>query len=330
MATTSSRRADHNEALRLLEQARLIATQHPEKISATIQGQLYAQLGWVLGYKLGDNKRGLPYSEHAVALLEDSQDRRALARALGRLGANYMRAGRWRDQLACNQRNLKLAIELGDSRSAVVSQINLGVVCGLLGDLNTAIEHTCHALEISMRDGHPQVEPLIRSNLGGLLLEINELSAAKAQLSSAVELATVVGHESILPEAHGLFARLHRTGGNHEKAKHHAQLAIDFAHQSGSTIEIGIAKRHLAVILADAGKESQALDMLRQAKLDLENTDSFEFARTQVAEARLLKRKDSTREWRIATDLFDSARSVFERLGAKRDLAMLNVDNDLR
>src|SRR5262249_29933736 len=143
LGTIYSRKGDPPRAIAEFERGLALArgaawADADPRIPALLDGQL----GWVLGYQQGDNDRGLPHCERAVARLEGTAYRRDLAHALSRLGATYMRAGRFRDQLGCNQRNLAIAEELGDLLMQMVAHINLGVVYSVLGDIAEAIATT--------------------------------------------------------------------------------------------------------------------------------------------------------------------------------------------
>src|SRR4029077_1697313 len=69
-----------------------------EPAEPVLAARLRCTSGWVLGYILGDNEQGRPAVQRAVARLEGTPHLAELASALGALGGNYMRAGRFGDQ----------------------------------------------------------------------------------------------------------------------------------------------------------------------------------------------------------------------------------------
>ena len=176
-------RSENEEARRWYERG----LSEIEESDVTVRAALYANLGSLLGYILSDNQRGLQLCEQAVSLLEGTEHRRELADALSRLGGNYMRAGRWRDQLECNRRHLEIAEGLGDLAAQVGAHVNLGEVHKSLGELEQSLEHTRAALTLCARIGNSSSRALGLSNLGLLLLESGDLRGAEARLTRALE-----------------------------------------------------------------------------------------------------------------------------------------------
>jgi tetratricopeptide (TPR) repeat protein len=295
-----------------------------------ITAALYSSLGWILGYVMTDNQHGLEYGERAVALLERTPHRRDLARALSRLGANYMRAGRWTDQLSCNQRNLQIAEELGDLNMQLTAHINLGVVYGSKGDFERSIEHTEKGLALCARTDAITTSALVRSNLAGYLLELRRIDQAEAHLREAIRIAERVGHFRFLYEAYTFQARLRALAGDLAGAQASAERAVELATDDKPTIDEGVARRILAAVLAQRGEFDQAFPLLARSHMCLGKNDPFEDARTWAAEARAYVARDNPGDAEIAERLRESARAVFTRLGANRDLDKLEDPSEIR
>ncbi len=339
LASCATRRADNTAALEYARRGMAILAPDDELTDAarrnpTVLASLYGGLGWLLGYVMTDNASGLAYSERAVALLERTPHRRELARALSRLGANYMRAGRWSDQLECNQRNLSIGRELGDLFMQMTAHINLGVTYSSMGRFDEAIDHTRRALELARRTSTVTTMALVRSNLGGWLLDRGELDAAAIELDRAVDLGERVGYRRFLPECCGFRARLAVARGDLNAAETAARRALALATGPDPTIEPtideGIAARILAGVLALAGQYDEAEPLLVRARTCLSGSDPFEAARTTAQTARLLALRARPGDRERATSLREEARSVFQRMGAARDLALLDDDREVR
>ncbi|NVB82992.1 MAG: protein kinase, partial [Kofleriaceae bacterium] len=209
LGDAATRRADHPRALHCFESGLALAA--PDGVNLApwalrdprTAALLFGDLGWVAGYRLGDNLRGLPACERAVDLLEGTPYRRELAHALSRLGATYMRASRFRDQLACNQRNLAIGLELADLMMQLTARVNLGVVHGVLGEIDTAIVHTEVARGLARHTGARYVVGLAESNLAGLYLECDRLADAQRCLDEAIVISECAGRRTGLPETYG-------------------------------------------------------------------------------------------------------------------------------
>ncbi len=299
----------------------------------TVVAALYGTLAYLLGYVMTDNASGLAYGERAVALLENGSHRRELAQALSRLGANYMRAGRWNDQLACNQRNLSIGRELGDLSMQMMAHINLGVTYSSMGRYDEAVDHTRRALELARRTSMITTMALVRSNLGGWLVDRGELDAAEAELDRAVDLAERVGNRRFLPECYCFRARIEVARGNLDAAERAARHALALAAgpaPSEPTIDAGIAGRILAGVLALRDQYGKAEELLDRAQTCLDGSDPFEAARTTAQTARMLSLRGGPGDRERAASLRATAREVFQRLGAARDLALLDDDREVR
>lgn len=328
----ASELADNDAAIRCYERGLAIAAPGGELISAaradpTVAARLYGALGWTLGYQLDDNERGLPYSERAVALLEGTGLQRELAKALSRLGGNYMRAGRFLDQLECNQRNLSIGEELGDLEMQKTAHINLGVTHTTQGNIDAAIDHTRKALALCAKTGAVTTMPLVRNNLAGMLLEKGETAEASGQLAEAIRLGQKLGNRRFLPEAYGFAARLAVVAGDLDGAITNANQAVAIAEGAGMTVDEGIARRILGAIQARSGDHAGATGSFTRSRECLATRDPYELARTQAAEARFWRSRGDDE---LAAELRSEAAAAFRRLGAKLELELLDDPHAVR
>ena len=340
LATCATRRSANQEAIDYCHAGLAPLLTDPADINSeltasarahpTVAAALYGSLGWVLGYVMTDNDVGLPCAERAVALLEDTSHRRDLAQALSRLGANYMRAGRWHDQLSCNQRNLQIARELGDLEMQLTASINLGVNYGTLGEIDKAIAHTRQALKLCLRTNAVTTLALVRSNLAGWLIEREETSEGEAHLDQAIEMAERCGNRRFLPEAYGFAARLRDLLGDLDGAEGKARHAVALARSNELTIDEGIAARILALVLLARGELAEAHEQLERSLTCLVGGDEFEHARTEAALARFYLHRGADGDAERGKELREKARQLFDYLGANRDLEVLDDPTDIR
>ena len=305
-------------------EADLAQAETPVRVLAA---RLLGSLGWVVGYEIGDHRRGLPQAERAVALLESQGDVAELAYALSRLAANYMRAGRWRDRLRCNQRHLEIAVMAGDLGRQLIAHINLGANYTTLGELDTAAAHTREALALSNRTSRLSERALAHNNLGIILADAGDDAGARVELEEALRLATRVGYTRFLPETCCTLAQVELRAGDRAEAERCARRALALGRESGSSVDQGVALRHLAVILDRGGAPSQEVqDLLAAAQRCLAG-EPYEEARTWAAESKHAERSGRPAE---AAALRERAAAVFRELGASLDLARLEDLDDLR
>ncbi|HUS63917.1 MAG TPA: protein kinase, partial [Kofleriaceae bacterium] len=292
-----------------------------------VAARLYGSLGWVIGYEIGDHGRGLPCCERAVQLLEGDGDLAELGQALSRLAANYLRAGRWRDRLRCNQRFLVIARALADVDRQMTAHINLGDTFYSLGDLESALSHTRDGLALAIRSGRVSSRALAQSNLGLIMADTGAPGPARRELEQAIELAARVGYTRFLPETFATLARLALRLGDLDTAEAHAAESARLSAEAGSPHNQAVAWRLLAAVLARRGGRDADVDELLRRSLDTLGGDPYERGRTLAVEAKILALRGLDD---AAAGLRDEAAAVFESLGAELDLGRLADPLDVR
>ncbi|HEX5058134.1 MAG TPA: protein kinase [Kofleriaceae bacterium] len=287
---------------------------------------LWASLGWTLGYQLGNIDEGHPYCERAVALLEKTPHKRDLAHVLSRLGGTYMRACRFSDQLRCNQRNLEIAVELGDLDMQLTANINLGVVYGVLGEVQQAVNVTLAARKLATRMSAAASDGLACSNLAGYYLELGRLDEADAILDEGMAILERTGSRYVLCESLVFRARIAAARGKLADARKHAEESLALARQLGNQLDAAIATRVLAALDSRAGDHDAARVRIEEALVLSATHDEFEGIRTRAARARILAlAADPSAESEL-----DDLQWELSRLGTKRDLAVLRDLTEVR
>jgi tetratricopeptide (TPR) repeat protein len=333
LGNAASRRADSVRAIQCFETGLALTAPGDRRTLAAwatrdprTAALLFGSLGWVTGYQLGDNERGLPDCQRAVALLEGTPYRRELAHALSRLGATFMRAGRFRDQLGCNQRNLAIAIEIGDVIMQLLARVNLGVVFGLLGEIDEAIAHSEIARGLAVRSGARDFSGVIESNLAGYYLECGRLDDAQRCLDAGLVISDRAGSRAGLTESYSFVARLHAARGDLAGAERWARRSLALAEELEMRLDQGIALRILAQIEARTDAAA-ALVTIGDAVLRMAGLDAYEQARTEAARARILRRRGDDE---AAAAARTAALAELTRLGACRELEVIDRLDEVR
>jgi eukaryotic-like serine/threonine-protein kinase len=287
---------------------------------------LWGGLGWTLGYQLGNVDEGHPFCERAVAVLEGTTHRRDLAQALSRLGGTYMRACRFADQLRCNQRNLEIAIELGDLHMQVTAQINLGVVHGVLGDIQQAVNATLAARKLASRMSAAASDCLAASNLAGYYIELGRLDEADRLLDEAIAMIERTGSRYVLCESLVFRARIAAARDKLADARVHAEKSLALARSLGNQLDVAIATRILASLDSRAGNHDAARKRIEEALVTATLHDEYEAIRTRAARARILANAgERSADGELADIEYELA-----QLGTKRERLVLRDLREVR
>ena len=289
---------------------------------------LWAELGWTLGYQLGQVEEGHPLVRaRGRACSSPLPHRRDLAHVLSRLGGTYMRACRFADQLRCNQRNLEIAVELADLNMQLTANVNLGVVYGVLGfDLEQAVAATLAARKLAARTGSAASDGLAASNLAGYYIELGRLDEADALLDSAFATIERTGSHYFECESWVFRARIAAARGKLSTARQHAERSLALARSLGNQLDVAVATRILAALDSRIGDHENARQRIEEALVGAVIHDELEAIKTRAARARILAAASEE----TADSELDDLQWELERIGAKRDLAVLRDLHEVR
>jgi CHAT domain-containing protein len=142
-------------------------------------------------FRLGEYSNALHCSSRALDLLTDTGDRNGIIRALYQLADEERRVGKRAEALACLRRALGLTNEPGvQVRNVSAVCTIMGVTCGSLGLLNTALEYHKQALDLALKSGSkPLYVARPYAHIGLLQGKLNLFEESLRSLESSVELA---------------------------------------------------------------------------------------------------------------------------------------------
>jgi class 3 adenylate cyclase/tetratricopeptide (TPR) repeat protein len=300
-ADTHTALGDFDAARADLEAAERIAEHSGDVVArARALGALGALWG---GHR--DYQRGLEFTERAVALLEASGDRRALAEARARLGVILLNLTRMRDSrqelLAARALFREARDEMGDARTVEVLAMNAWISGDGEGALSLAEEATSrlHALgdrgtEVSAlltfaagracQRGWPAGEPLFARALEAALSTHAPAAEAYARVltadvatyfgryglglreaSAGLEIARSIGHREWTAYGLGIVGRIHAVSGDAATARRLHEEMLDTARRLGATFWIAGA-------LANLGADLLLLDDREGARRHLDES----------------------------------------------------------
>ncbi len=269
----------------------------------------------------GDVERGRDYYLRALKISEKLHDYWRMVDIWMNLGIETDIAGNWDDAIVEYGKALAMAKQLGSVRQQAALELALGNVTTKQGDYQSAEMHLSNCVKMA-RD-HKLREHHIAglSSLAHLHLHRREPEAASSLLSEAERLALEMDAKDQLPEIYRGWAQVRRAEEQLQEALGYAERSVNLARGLGLDLEEGMSLRVLGQALLASGQHQPALAAFEQSLSLLADRDPHEAARTKT-------------QWGLAlvpggeadqgTTLLQEARSTFQRLGAKRDLAAVD------
>lgn len=281
--------------------------------------QLWAGLGATLG-ALGRVDEAHPYCERAVAALEGTAFRRDLAHALAALAESHLRACRFAEQRRCIERQLAIARDLEDSRLQLSAYLALGVVHGVLGDLDRAVAATQAALELGGRLELAAASARAASVLAGLYVDLGRLDDAEGLLDEVISTCDGTPDQHHVCTALVHRARALAVRGDLVRARADADRALAMARTLDRPLDAAIALRIVASLASRAGDHDGARSRIEEALVHAVVHDELEGLRTRAARARILANAGDPN----AADELADVRHDLTQLGVRHEVAVLD------
>ena len=284
------------------------------------------RLGGV-AYQKGFLEQASKYVQRSLDIRKRIGDVNAVARSYNNLGLLNWRRGAWSSALDNFTRSVELHGSLGDVEGTIEINSNLGLVYLEQGDFDNAFKSFSQALLSAQRIGHSYHIGLAYLHLArySLFREDWEQVLAYCQKSKVIFDEIGVSEHRVYGEVYSGLACLRL--GNLPEARSAAKNALQYIQSAGSS---GLSEERAHVLrlwsqveLAQGGKLAAAVEGLRQSiHLFGSIGNQVEQARSQVIlSGVVLASGDST----TAQSLLDDARDIFQRLGARIDLARMPV-----
>jgi len=257
----------------------------------------------------GDLEQGRLCFEEARLIYERVENNTALAGALQNLASIALRQGDWFAAQVRYHEALRIAEHIGDIHRCVQIDINLGILMTRQRRYARAEDHLDRAAKRTRQ--HSLHEDLIAAlaSLADLVLREGDVALAEQYLHEAEVVRLELGSEEQLPELLWLRAEAALARGNLREALGLAQSAQEKAQVLQMPFEEGVALRVLGTVLLRDSQQATAITMFEDSLL--QDTDSYEYARTQHCLAQALETTDPVR----SQQLLATVTTVIARLG---------------
>lgn len=267
---------------------------------------------------MGDHQTGQDYYRSARASYEKVHDYWGVMAVSKNSAIELELSGDWAGAVAQYEQALAMARQLGSLRHQVSLELGLGILHTKRGNIDIALTNLSSSLKLARAHAlRGYIVPAL-SSLADLKVRLGEWTAAATSLAEAEALALEMARKDQLREIQASWALVHLAQGEPQAALDYAQRSVALAHDLAMGLEEGSSRRVLGQALSAHGQYEAALAAFEQSLALLADRDPYEAARTRLEWGRALVAHG---EGDRGLALLQAARTVFETLGARRDLA---------
>jgi class 3 adenylate cyclase/predicted ATPase len=269
-------------------------------------------------------RQAIKHRLQALKLYEETGQLIGQADTLNNLAVDYFVNGQWNEAQAQYLACLEIAERIGDVELIAIVHNNLGEVYLTLGDLTEAKLQFQKTIDAAPLLGNVAVAALAEANLGEALALEGRYKEGTDALDRSARALRRIGAQYLLTEVAIRRADLYLHQGKLARAQSHAENALRANEVLQSSSLEARALQTLGLIAIKRRQWHASHDYLQRA-LDrfARAGDLYREAQVRLAIGELLLQSSGERSDRLrARSEIDQAVSIFQRLGAKRDLSI--------
>jgi ATP/maltotriose-dependent transcriptional regulator MalT len=260
------------------------------------------------------------YLLQAAHLCEQTDNELDMGAIQHNIGIFMQTRGDWAAATEAHQKEAELAERLGDRQSQTAAVLSMGILATNRGDAEAASSYLLRSVELARQFNLTEILVKALASLSDLHIRLEAWDAAAASLSEAEALLQELNTPTEQAEIARGWAQVALARGETEQALAFVEQAVQ--HGSAETSEEeGKSRRVLGMVLAARHEHAQAYEALQRSLALLDADYPYEAARTRAAWAQILLVAGGDEQH--ATTLLQAARATFARLGAQRDLALV-------
>jgi predicted ATPase/class 3 adenylate cyclase len=311
-----------------LDKARQIGLQSQAYARQAINPRAIAKAENLLGgvsYRQGETSQAMHHTQMALQQWERMGYSSGVAGALNNLGILEVAAGNWSNALEYFQRSLKVRKDIGDVNGLAMTYNNLGTLAREKGDMKSAESYFRDCLAVAT----PFQLALHRANatmgVAQALFYQGNIKDAQEMLQSGLAQAWEISARDLASEMGRTQAEILIAQGEYEQAFQTAQKAASLAAEIGNRLMEAGAWRIAAKSKLQGGEAEEAMETLQKAWQAIsEADDELETGRIHAQAGTIhlaLGDHDGAQKH------FEVAGEIFNRLGAARDLELLEAQS---
>jgi len=316
-----SRQGSHQSALDWCRAGLDTARRESSQIEVAHGTYLLGTIHWHLGHI----DAMVACSRKSLDLYESLGDLAGQAKTLHNLGIACTESGAWRAALKHFRHAIELENRMGDVHAVAKTTNSLGVLMLHRGETSAAAKAYRRCLDIWKGIDFPIGIALVYSNLSEVCMARQEWEKALRYLHRSEEILQEIESDLFLPEVYRRQALVHLNTDDLAQAKQCVDRSLALANDLDMTMEKGISLRVSGAVHRLSREWEQAENALVQsAEILHEQGNQYQMAETlyQIGKLYLdVTRADDRDATAKAASALESARIIFEKLGAKHALA---------
>lgn len=326
------RLGDYNQAithfqqqLSLAQQAAKDSAQEPAKQARHLASAANASGNLGSIYRmLGNYVKALEFTQQALQIRRDQNDRRGEGLVLANLGNIEAELGKYETAIDLHQQSLKIAQEVGNKQAVVISLNSLGAIHASQGKYDEARRAYEQSLTTAQEIDFRLAMGSALNNLGSVLHTQGNYQQAVKYYQQSLAVAQKFNDPRMLAAALSGLGLGYTSLQDYSKAIEYQQQGLDMAKKLGNLKLEGITSSNLGYTLWRSGNLAAAEKQLRDAlnaleslRLNLDDPDKVSIIDTQLISYNMLQ------QVLVAQNQIEDALEISERSRARAFVELL-------
>ncbi len=218
----------------------------------------YGSLGYF--YINSDNSKALEYTQKALSIRQDINDKAGIATSLNVLGVINYYKGDYFASIDYHIKAMKMREEIGNEAKIATSYNNIALVYLALDDFETALNYLNKALEIRIKTNNQISISIIKGNIGDIYSREGKFKQALNELNKALKISEKMGIDKSAAAIYLIIGRVYISMGDNDKAFYNYMMAKTIYTNLNEKNGIAQAENGIATSYLRRGKNRLAVD----------------------------------------------------------------------
>jgi tetratricopeptide (TPR) repeat protein len=255
-----NRRSEPQEALRLAEMGRAVATAQGDEYTAVELVQAEGQVLW----SLDKWDEAAERFEEAVSLYAAQGRSYRLGLACLGLGGVLGRIGRVEESRTALERAIRILLKSRDDFNLAVARVDVALALNAMGEYEILLKYLQFAHDAFDQMGHQVYTLMSLNKIAEVLIWLKEYDRSETFIGRSLDIAAAIRSTQVA-FIYELKGRLYLSRSDYDQAEKAVRASIEMADQAGSRLQRAEAKRTLGRVFLAQHREAEAAPILREA-----------------------------------------------------------------